>query len=54
MISYAAMAIEAGQCDVAVVTFADNPKTGIGGKPTAARAATTRSMAGSRRCPPTR
>jgi acetyl-CoA acetyltransferase len=28
MISYAVMAIEAGQCDVAVVTFADNPKTG--------------------------
>jgi acetyl-CoA acetyltransferase len=28
MISYAVMAIEAGQCEVAVVTFADNPKTG--------------------------
>jgi acetyl-CoA acetyltransferase len=28
MISYAVMAIEAGQCDIAVVTFADNPKTG--------------------------
>ena len=28
MITYATMAIEAGQCDVAVVTFADNPKTG--------------------------
>ncbi|MBR1237000.1 thiolase family protein [Bradyrhizobium sp. AUGA SZCCT0182] len=28
MISQAIMAIEAGQCEVAVVTFADNPKTG--------------------------
>lgn len=28
MISTAVMAIEAGQCDIAVVTFADNPKTG--------------------------
>jgi acetyl-CoA acetyltransferase len=28
MISYACMAIEHGQCDVAVVCFADNPKTG--------------------------
>jgi acetyl-CoA acetyltransferase len=28
MISFAAMAIEAGQCEIAVVTFADNPKTG--------------------------
>ncbi|KHQ51695.1 thiolase family protein [Mameliella alba] len=28
MIGYAAMAIAAGQCEVAVVTFADNPKTG--------------------------
>jgi acetyl-CoA acetyltransferase len=28
MIGYAAMAIEAGQCDIAVVCFADNPKTG--------------------------
>lgn len=28
MISYAAMAIEHGQCDVALVTIADNPKTG--------------------------
>jgi acetyl-CoA acetyltransferase len=28
MIGYAAMAIEHGQCDVAVVCFADNPKTG--------------------------
>ncbi len=28
MISYAVMAIEAGQCDIAVITFADNPKTG--------------------------
>jgi len=28
MIAYAAMAIEHGQCDVAVVCFADNPKTG--------------------------
>ena len=28
MIGYAAMAIEAGQCDVALVTFADNPKSG--------------------------
>jgi len=28
MISYATMAIEAGQCDIAVITFADNPKTG--------------------------
>ena len=27
-ISYAAMAIEAGQCDIGVVCFADNPKTG--------------------------
>ncbi len=28
MISFAAMAIEAGQCDVALVTLADNPRTG--------------------------
>ena len=28
MISQAIMAIEAGQCEIAVVTFADNPKTG--------------------------
>ena len=28
MIGYAAMAIDAGQCDVALVTFADNPRTG--------------------------
>jgi acetyl-CoA acetyltransferase len=28
MISYAVMAIEAGQCEVAVICFADNPKTG--------------------------
>lgn len=28
MISYAAMAIEAGQCEVALVTTADNPRTG--------------------------
>jgi acetyl-CoA acetyltransferase len=28
MISYAAMAIEHGQCEVALVTIADNPKTG--------------------------
>ena len=28
MISYAAMAIEAGQCDIAVVCLADNPATG--------------------------
>ena len=28
MIGYATMAIEAGQCEVAVVCFADNPKTG--------------------------
>jgi acetyl-CoA acetyltransferase len=28
MISYAVMAIDAGQCDIAVVCFADNPKTG--------------------------
>jgi acetyl-CoA acetyltransferase len=28
LISYAAMAIEAGQCEVALVCFADNPKTG--------------------------
>ncbi len=28
MIGYAAMAIEHGQCDVALVCFADNPKTG--------------------------
>ncbi len=27
-ISYATMAIEAGQCDIAVICFADNPKTG--------------------------
>jgi acetyl-CoA acetyltransferase len=31
MISFAAMAIEAGQCEVAVVAFADNPKTGSRG-----------------------
>jgi acetyl-CoA acetyltransferase len=28
LISYAAMAIEAGQCEIALVCFADNPKTG--------------------------
>jgi acetyl-CoA acetyltransferase len=28
MISFAAMAIEHGQCEIAVVSFADNPKTG--------------------------
>lgn len=28
LIAYAAMAIEHGQCEVAVVTFADNPKSG--------------------------
>lgn len=28
MISFAALAIEAGQCSVALVTFADNPRTG--------------------------
>lgn len=28
MISYATMAIESGQCDIAVVTLADNPATG--------------------------
>jgi len=28
MISFAAMAIDAGQCEIAVVAFADNPKTG--------------------------
>ena len=31
MIMYAAMAIDAGQCEIAVVTFADNPKTGSRG-----------------------
>ena len=31
MIMYAAMAIEAGQCEIAVVSFADNPKTGSRG-----------------------
>lgn len=30
MIAFAAMAIEAGQCEIALVTFADNPKTGTG------------------------
>jgi acetyl-CoA acetyltransferase len=28
LIAYAAMAIDAGQCDIALVCFADNPKTG--------------------------
>jgi acetyl-CoA acetyltransferase len=28
MIGYAVMAIEAGQCDIALICFADNPKTG--------------------------
>ena len=28
LVGYAAMAIEAGQCDIALVTFADNPKSG--------------------------
>jgi len=28
LIGYAAMAIESGQCEIAVVSFADNPKTG--------------------------
>lgn len=37
MIAYAAMAIDAGQCEVAVVSFADNPKTG-------SRAASQRSV----------
>jgi acetyl-CoA acetyltransferase len=31
MISFAAMAIEAGQCEIAIVSFADNPKTGVRG-----------------------
>lgn len=31
MISLAALAIEAGQCEIAVVSFADNPKTGARG-----------------------
>ena len=31
MIMFAAMAIEAGQCEIAVVSFADNPKTGSRG-----------------------
>lgn len=31
MISFAAMAIEHGQCEVALVTFADNPKSGSRG-----------------------
>jgi acetyl-CoA acetyltransferase len=31
MISFAALAIEAGQCEIAVVSFADNPKTGSRG-----------------------
>jgi len=31
LISFAAMAIEAGQCEVAVVAFADNPKSGSRG-----------------------
>jgi len=31
MMSFAALAIEAGQCEIAVVTFADNPKTGSRG-----------------------
>lgn len=39
MIGYAAMAIAAGQCEVAVVSFADNPKTG-------SRAASQRAMGG--------
>jgi acetyl-CoA acetyltransferase len=30
-ISFAALAIEAGQCEIAVVSFADNPKTGSRG-----------------------
>lgn len=30
-IAYATMAIEAGQCDIAVATFADNPKSGTRG-----------------------
>jgi len=39
MIGYAAMAIEAGQCEIAVISFADNPKTG-------SRAASQRAMGG--------
>jgi acetyl-CoA acetyltransferase len=31
MLSFAALAIEAGQCEVAVISFADNPKTGSRG-----------------------
>ena len=37
MISQAIMAIEAGQCEIAVVTFADNPKTGSAGGYSGAR-----------------
>jgi acetyl-CoA acetyltransferase len=37
MISYAVMAIEAGQCEVAAICFADNPKTGSGAPNTRAR-----------------
>jgi acetyl-CoA acetyltransferase len=39
MIGFAAMAIAAGQCEIAVISFADNPKTGT-------RSATERAMGG--------
>jgi acetyl-CoA acetyltransferase len=47
MISWAVESIAAGQCEVAVVTTADNPRTGTR-QPTSAPGATTPSMAGSR------
>ena len=53
MISQAIMAIEAGQCEIAVVTFADNPKLDPR-QATATRAAKTRSTAGLRCCLPMR
>ena len=54
MISQAIMAIEAGQCEIAVVTFADNPKTGSAASYSQPRGDSTRSTAGSRCCLPTR
>ena len=49
MISFAAMAIEHGQCEVAVVTTADNPRTGTPRRRTSGPGATTRATAGSAR-----
>ncbi|MFD2379097.1 hypothetical protein ACFSTJ_18710 [Ottowia pentelensis] len=53
LLSFAIMAIEAGQCDVALVCYADNPAPGTA-RCTAVRAATMRPTAGSPPPPATR